>query len=186
MPSHVSWTGDEYVNSRGYPKRLCKLISGVELISISDETGRVSAAWCLFCSMRKMHCWEKRIKAYLKTQRTSSKVHFSHYIFCRQKHDDPSYFCLNQNWMCRVENKQINKQNPQSKTTHSLIFPCISRIKCSLFSFMKSLIIGISKEDEMYLGQRNTQTPTADVFAKARCFAGCSDLINVTMIMTTV
>lgn len=139
----------------------------------------------LFCSMRKVHCWEKLIKAYLKTKRTSSIVHFSH-IFCRYKHDDTTYFYLKPNRLRGEEKRQINKQNPQNKTTHSLRFPCSSRIKCSSFSFMKSLTIGIDKEHEMYLGQRKTQTSTAGVFIKARYFAGCSNFINVTMVMTTV
>jgi len=51
---------------------------------------------------------------------------------------------------------------------------------------MKCLTIGIDKEGEMYLGQRKTQTPTANGFIKHRCFAGCSDLINVTILTTTV
>lgn len=138
----------------------------------------------LFCSMRKIHCWEL-IKAYLKTNSTSSIVHFSH-IFCRYEHDDITYFYLNPNRLCGEEKRQINKQNPQSKTTRSLRFPSSSRINCSSFSFTKSLRIGIGKEDEMYLRQRKTQTSTAGVFIKDRCFTGCSDLINITMVMTTV
>lgn len=62
----------------GYPRRPCKLVSSVKLISLSDKIIQMRQRTCFsFCRMKNVYGWEKLTKAYFKKNYLKNSSLFS-------------------------------------------------------------------------------------------------------------